>query len=202
MVRGSVYALLLLAGCAGIAGLDEFVDETASGAAVGGGSAAGGAGGGAPCEGEGTPCIGGLCHEGICDASSCFIEGTWYQSADGPGDCRICDPAQSQLDWSTAERGEPCTDGLCYAGGCCTGCWDGNTCHVPTVTLCGIAGSACMDCTCGGTCTGNCTNDPACNANATQTYWIPAACNAGVCGYGTPECCAPMLDCFPTGCGT
>jgi hypothetical protein len=148
-----------------------------------------------PCIGaDGTQCPGGLCHGGMCDSLNCFIASVWYPSgAKNPANsCQSCVLSGDRMSWTTAAEGAQCTNGICHGGACCTGCWDGATCQAGTSSLaCGKGANGCSDCRSlvGGS-SGNCTNDPSCYSNMYQHYFVPVACNAGVCGYGAAACCA------------
>lgn len=46
-----------------------------------------------------------------------------------------------------AVEAEPCIGGVCHAGACCAGCWDGAACRSgDAVSACGTAGGACATC--------------------------------------------------------
>jgi alpha-tubulin suppressor-like RCC1 family protein len=63
--------------------------------------------------------------------------------AEGCGPCEICEAGKCVA----AKQGADCLDGQCYAGQCCTGCWDGANCHSgDQLSICGNAGNRCEDC--------------------------------------------------------
>jgi len=67
--------------------------------------------------------------------------------------------------------GTACPGGLCYAGGCCTGCWNGTSCQRgDTAAVCGAAGADCAACDCdctAGACTAPTVSDVTASAGFT-----------------------------------
>lgn len=96
--------------------------------------------------------------------------------------------------------GNGCTEGLCYAGECCAGCWDGEVCQAgDVVAACGGHGGACQQCP----------TDDAC-----YTYSCNSFCYAELlggpgcppCGAVDEPCCAGdvcdgALTCTSVSCG-
>ncbi len=65
----------------------------------------------------------------------------------GGGECTVC----TERGCEAAPDGFGCGDGRCYAGSCCRGCYDGESCVVgDALDACGMAGVACDDCRCEG----------------------------------------------------
>ena len=159
---------------------------------------------GATCGGMGSPI--GLCRNGSCNATSCFVGGAWYDASERnpQSDCDVCNPIDSRTVFSPVSEGSACKDGAtpgtCRSRACCSGCWDGQVCQGGTAkAACGTSGRACVDCSLSlGGSEGNCTNDVSCLNDAYQHYFVPIQCNAGTCGYGTPQCCG--AGCTATGC--
>jgi alpha-tubulin suppressor-like RCC1 family protein len=103
-------------------------------------------------------------------------------------------------------------DGVCRAGACCTGCWDGTACRTGDEnTHCGVGGSSCQFCECfTDTCTaGQCKPVPAftdvdlgeqhgCAIAEDGRLWCWGDHNDGQLGFGGtqgPDCNG---NCFPT----
>ncbi len=118
-----------------------------------------------------------FCVAGSCKAA-CRIGGAVYvQGTPNPmNPCQVCDPNASDGDW-TPRDGVACQGGTCRAGACCTGCWDGAQCRIPSVSFCGAAGADCVDCNDNNAC-----HTPSC---------IGGACKIASKADGTP--CGPSL---------
>jgi Tetratricopeptide repeat len=87
-----------------------------------------------------------FCRAGRCEPG-CRIDGL-VRSPQEPllgNACLACDPARLDSGWSPASDGASCTvlesPGICHAGACCCGCWDGVACRGPAGP-CGGAGCA------------------------------------------------------------
>ena len=102
-------------------------------------------------------------------------------------------------------------EGVCHAGACCTGCWDGSACQAGTsISACGRAGGACASCVDGNGCTtdtctaGVCSNPPVPAGTACEDglYCTDGdACNgAGTCVAGAARSCDDGLSCTADSC--
>jgi len=96
----------------------------------------------------------GCCKSGVCEPGT-------EPAACGTGSvsCSVCPIAvcrqstctQGQCGQNNVPNGTNCSlpglPGVCYSGGCCTGCWDGNSCESGTsILVCGKYGAPCKSC--------------------------------------------------------
>jgi len=142
-----------------------------------------------------------------CSDGECVTGGMPDAGMDAPdapdacGDCDDGDPCTmdvcgaSGCENGPAPDGTACTDGLCYGGVCCAGCWDGTACLAGDVgSACGLSGAMCMTCTDTDTCT-----DDGCDAAGACTFTTR---DADGDGHGDPMCAeaggVPADDCDET----
>ena len=111
---------------------------------------------------NGTTCPGGLCYGGTCctgcwDGTTCRTGTTITYCGSAGGPCQTCtvtNPCRTPVcvghlcGGANVSDGTPCgSNGTCYSGSCCSGCWDGTGCRSGTTDFyCGSGGDPCEDC--------------------------------------------------------
>lgn len=213
---GSCRAGLCCTGC--FDGTSCRLGTTASACGVGGGMCAACSDGNV-CTVE--SCTAGVCGQTPAPATTACDDGAFCTSmdrCDGAGrcagtalqcddreDCTIdgCDEAADRCTATPRADGTACVatrTGICGAGRCCTGCFEGTTCVAGTSsTSCGAGGGACASCNDGDPCssdvctTGVCSHPPAPSTTACDDglfCTLTDRCNgAGACvGSGAARC--------------
>lgn len=76
--------------------------------------------------------------------------------------------------------------GICHAGRCCTGCWDGRRCLTGRApAACGVAGGACVECASIAFCTSAMCTDGVCNGSPCDDA---QSCTTDTCDEATDRC--------------
>ncbi len=137
---------------------------------------------------DGTPCAGGVCVAGTCEALSCVIDGTKYSNgALNPGNpCQACDVATSRTSWTTRPNNTTC------GGGCASGFCNFGTCQFFGSFPC--AASECAFGSCNVT-TGNCEQFPnpaKIGLSCTVVSANPCLAAQGTCD-ASGQCVAPSV---------
>jgi hypothetical protein len=148
------------------------------------------------------------CPDGMyCSGGECMVGAGPDASMDAPdapdacGDCNDDDPCTDDVcgamgcENPPAADGTACTNGLCYEGACCAGCWDGAACQTGDVGgACGVAGAMCTTCMDTDDCTDDGCDDSGACAFTTR--------DADGDGHGDPVCAeaggVPADDCDET----
>ena len=153
---------------------------------------------------NGTACTGGTCQSGSCctgcasGVGICSLGTNLGACGKAGAACKSCDDMDpcttdscSSGTCSHTNNTATCPGGTCHLGSCCTGCWNGTTCQMGTISgACGSGGSTCDDCSsfdsaCEvGVCSGG-----HCSAQA-KTEGTP--CSHGRCYQG--GCCTGCWD--------
>jgi len=113
---------------------------------------------GTSCDAGAGRCFDGFCCDGCWDGmncrpgtelSYCGLGGERCADCDDGDECSVDSCGPSGCTHEPVADGTPCAMGICQGGACCSGCFDGLTCHPgDTVAVCGIAGELCTACEC------------------------------------------------------
>lgn len=157
------------------------------------------------------------CTTGCCKGAACTPVSLSACGAAGAA-CSTCDEVKadscSAKGACACGGGPPCADGQRCAGGACvcdavscpSGCCDGTSCVVRSITTCGSQGSTCVSCD--GAASDNCSSDGACRCGSGGPCGAGQKCVAGACVCDASTCsgccdgnvCQPGTD--KAACGT